>query len=253
MRSLWTGSISFGLVTIPVTMYSASKQRSINFDLLRREDLCPISYKKVCKADDKEVPLEQIVKGFEVSKGKYVILDDEDFKRAAQEKSDSIDIELFIDESEIDSIYYEKPYYLEPGKGGDKAYALLHKVLSKSKKVGIATMVFRAREDLVVVKPVGDLLAIVQLRYAEEIRSSEELKRPKQVKISSPEMESAQELVDKMKGTFDPAKHHDMYFKKLEKVIKAKAKGKKLKPVKKVARPAAPVDLVSQLKASLVA
>src|SRR5476649_2868406 len=145
MLPLWTGSLSFGLISIPVTMYSASKERSLDFAMLRKGDLCPISFKRVCKTSGEEVPYEDIVKGFEYRENKYVVLDEDDFKRASPEKSERIDIEAFVAEDEIDSKYYDKPYYLEPGKGADKAYVLLREALAQEKKVAVATMVFRQR------------------------------------------------------------------------------------------------------------
>ena len=129
MRSLWSGSISFGLINIPVSLYSATKDRALDFDMLRKDDLCPISFARVCRTTGEEVPYSEIVKGYEYREGDYVVLDKEDFKRAAPEKSSTIDIEEFVDEKEIDSIYYEKPYYLEPDKGADKAYVLLREAL----------------------------------------------------------------------------------------------------------------------------
>src|SRR5258708_32131251 len=147
MRSLWTGAISFGLITIPVNMYSAAKDRALDFDMLHKDDLGQINFKRVCSKDDEEVPYEQIVKGFKYREGRYVILEEDDFKRASPEKSERIDIEEFVLADDIDPEYYEKPYYLEPGKGADKAYVLLREALAQEKSVAVARMVFRARED----------------------------------------------------------------------------------------------------------
>jgi len=252
MHSIWTGSLSFGLISIPVTMYSASKERALDFSMLHKEDLSPISFKRVCKKTGEEVPYADIVKGFEYKEDQYVVLDHDDFKRASPEKSERIDIESFVDEHEIASQYYEKPYYLEPGKGADKAYLLLREALAQQKKVAVARMVFRQREDLVIVKPDGDLLLLNQLRYPDEIRDHEELKVPKHTEISRKEIAMAIDLIDKMTGKFEPKEFKDTYTEKLEAIIKAKAKGEKLKPIQKEEHKVAETpDLVEQLRASL--
>ncbi len=251
MHLLWTGSISFGLITIPVTMYSASKARTLEFNLLRKSDMSPISFKRVSSTTGEEVPYDEIVKGFEYKEGAYVVLDKEDFKRASPEKSERIDIEEFINWDEIDAKYYEKPYYLEPGKGADKAYVLLREALTQEKKMAVARMVFREREDLVVVKPDGDLLLVIQIRYEDELRTPIELKIPKSADVSKKEVTMAIELIDQMKGRFRPSSFHDTYTEKLMKIILDKAHGKKLQPLPKQSQPTEPTDLVAQLRASL--
>lgn len=243
--------MSFGLINIPVTLYSASKERALDFTMLHRDDLGPISYRKVCKKNGEEVSQDQIVKGFEYKEGAYVILDDEDFKRASEERSETIDIETFVLAEEIDPKYYEKPYYLEPGKGADKAYVLLREALAQEKRVAVARMVFRAKEDLVIIRSDGDILLLNQLRYNDEIRDTSELKIPDKVELSRGEIAMGIELIEKMHGKFTPEKYHDTYAEKLEKVIKAKARGEKLKPIAKVAKTAEPTDLVAQLRASI--
>lgn len=251
MRSLWSGSISFGLINIPVFMYSASKERSLDFSMLRKNDLCPISFKRVCRSTGEEVPYEQIVKGYEYRDGDYVVLDADDFKRAIPEETESIEIEEFVDESEVDTKYFQKPYYLEPGKGASKAYVLLREALAHAKKLAVARMVFRAREDLVVLKADGDLLIVNQLRYEDEIRDPKELKIPKGADISRNEVKMAVELIEKMEGKFDPKKYKDTYAERLKKIIEDKAKGKKFKPLPKRVKLTEPADLVAQLRASL--
>lgn len=252
MRSLWTGSISFGLISIPVTLYSAAKERALDFAMLRKDDLCPISFKRVCRNTGEEVPYDQIVKGYEYRDGDYVILNEEDFKRANPEASERIDIEEFVDEDDIAAKYYEKPYYLEPGKGADKAYLLLREALAQEKKVAVARMVFRAREDLVVLKPDGDLLVLLQLRYEDEIRDPKELTIPKNAHITRQEVGMAIELIEKMKGKFNPKNFHDTYTEKLEKIIEQKAHGKKFAPLPKTPHePTEHTDLIAQLRASL--
>lgn len=252
MRPLWTGSLSFGLITIPVIMYSASKDRALDFSMLRKSDFAPISFKRVTKTTGEEVPYEDIVKGFEYKENKYVVLEQEDFKRASPEKSERIDIEVFVEDSEIDTKLYDKPYYLEPGKGADKAYVLLREALAQEKKVAVARMVFRQREDLVVVKPDGNFLMLNQLRFLDELRSHEEVKAPHHAEVSRKEIEMAIELIEKMSGKFDPKDFKDTYTDKLEAIIKAKARGEKLKPIpQEKHKPAEQEDLVAQLRASL--
>ena len=252
MRPLWTGSLSFGLISIPVIMYSASKERALDFTMLRKGDLSPISFKRVSKKTGEEVPYEEIVKGFEYKEDKYVVLEQEDFKRASPEKSERIDIEAFVDEPEIDTKFYDKPYYLEAGKGADKAYVLLREALAQEKKVAVARMVFRQREDLVVVKPDGNFLMLNQLRFLDELRDHSELKAPHHAEVSRKEIAMAIELIEKMSGKFDPKEYKDTYTEKLEAIIKAKARGEKLKPISKEEhKPAEHADLVAQLQASL--
>lgn len=252
MRSLWTGSLSFGLISIPVMMYSASKERALDFSMLHKEDFSPISFKRVCTKTGEEVPFEDIVKGFEYKKDKYVVLEPEDFKRASPEKSERIDIEAFVAEQEIETKYYEKPYYLEPGKGADKAYGLLREALAQEKKVAVARMVFRQREDLVVVKPDDSILLLNQLRYPDELRDHGELTVPHRVDVSQKEIGMAIELIEKMTGKFEPKEFNDTYTEKLEAIIKAKARGEKLKPIPKEGHePTETTDLVEQLRASL--
>lgn len=252
MHALWTGSLSFGLITIPVTMYSASKERALDFSMLHKDDLGPISFKRICTKDGKEVPYEDIVKGFEYKEDKYVVLDKDDFKRASPEESERIDIEVFVNEVEIETKYYDKPYFLEPGKGADKAYILLREALAQEKKVAVARMVFRQREDLVVVKPDDNLLILNQMRFVDEIRDQSEVKLPHKAEISRKEIGMAIELIEKMSGKFDPKDFKDTYTDKLEAIIKAKARGEKLKTIVKAERPQVESsDLVAQLRASL--
>lgn len=252
MHSIWTGSLSFGLISIPVTMYSASKERALDFSMLHKEDLSPISFKRVCKKTGEEVPYSDIVKGFEYKEDQYVVLDHDDFKRASPEKSERIDIEAFVSEQEIDTKYYDKPYYLEPGKGADKAYGLLREALAQEKKVAVARMVFRQREDLVVVKPDDDILLLNQLRYPDELRDHTELKVPHSVDVSRKEIAMAIELIEKMTGKFEPKEFKDTYTEKLEAIIKAKARGEKLKPIPhEEHKQTESSDLVEQLRASL--
>ena len=165
MRSIWKGALSFGMIHIPVRLYSASKSRELKFKLLHKKDLSEIRYARICKADGKEIPWEEIVKGYEYQKGDYVVLTEEDFEKADIKKTRTIEILDFTDENEIDTLYYSSPYYLEPEKGAGKAYALLREALKRSKKVAVGRFVFRHHEHLGVVRPHGDLLVLHQLRH----------------------------------------------------------------------------------------
>lgn len=254
MRAMWTGSLSFGLINIPIRLYSATEDRGgLSFDMLHKKDLSPIRYARICKADGKEIPYEDIVKGYKYENGDYVVLLDEDFKRADIKKTKSIEIMDFVDEKEIDSIYYEKPYYLEPGKGADKAYVLLRESLLKSKKVGLGRFVFHTREHIAIIRPYGDLLILEQLRYQSEIRNPAELHIPKKTEASSREITMAIKLIDQLTAHFKPKSYHDTYTEELKKVIAEKAKGKKHRVAKKGKEPKiTPVhDIMHLLKESL--
>jgi DNA end-binding protein Ku len=249
MRSIWTGAIGFGLVNIPIKMYSAVQASELDLDMLDKKDHANIKFKRVNENTGKEVEWANIVKGYKLD-DRYVVLTDEDFAKASPEKSKIIGIEEFIEEHEIDSMYYETPYYLEPEKSGAKAYALLRDALHKTGKVAFGSFVLRNKEGLCVIKPVEEVLVLNRIRWAQEIRSSDELNIP--AGSSKPaEMKMAIELIDRLSGSFDISKYKDTYSDELMKLIKAKAKGKK---------PAAPAlrvvhspkkDLMAQLKASL--
>ena len=251
MRAIWSGSISFGLVNIPVKLYSGSESSTLELDMLRKKDLCPIKYLRVCKTDGKEVPYDEIVKGYEYSDGEYVVLTDKDFENASQEKTHLIDILDFVDEREIDTRYFEKPYYLEPDKTGPKAYALLREALKKSGKVGIASYVLRNRGSLGVVKALDDLLVLNEIRFQDEIRNPSVLKLPSGENLRAQEVELALSLIDQLTTRFEPAKYRDAYLDDLKKVIEEKAQGKEPKPAEKPAKPGKVVDMMELLKESL--
>ncbi|HEX5429537.1 MAG TPA: Ku protein [Patescibacteria group bacterium] len=251
MRAIWSGSLSFGLVNIPVKLYSATGENKLNLDMLHKKDLSPIRYARICRADGKEIPYEDIVKGYEYRKGDYVILTDEDFKKANVEKTKAIEIQEFVKESEIDTIYFEKPYYLEPEKGAEKAYALLRESLKKSKKIGIAKFVLRNREKLAAIKQSGNALVLEQMRFDEDIRSTSDLSLPDSKKAGSREIEIALALIDQLTEAFDPSEFKDTYTDDLKKVIEAKAKGKPIKAKGRVRKNTDVADLMSVLKKSL--
>lgn len=251
MRAIWSGSINFGLVNIPVRLYPASEDKNLDFDYLHKKDLSPVRYAKICEKEEKEIKYEDLVRGFEINEGEYIVVTDDDLKRAAPEKTESIQILSFAKEDEIDSKYYETPYYIEPSKGASKAYYLLHEALESSKTVAIASFILRTRETLGVLKTQGGLIVLNRMRYQEEIRDSSELSIPSKEQISKTEIDMATSLIKKLTKKFDPSDYHDTYREKLEKLIKAKSKGKKI-PEIKAPKPTAKVeDLMSLLKESL--
>jgi len=253
MRSIWSGSISFGLVNIPVKLGSAVESSSdISFDMLSKKDMAPIRYARIDTETGKEVAWKDIVKGYEYAKGKYVVVTEEDFAKASPEKSKSIDIIQFVKEEEIAPIYYEKPYYITPGKGAEKSYHLLLKALEESGTVGLAEFMLRNRMHMCAIKPHNGVLLINQLRYDEEIREAPEVPAAKSEKISPKEVQLAGKLIDQLTEKFDPKAFKDTYVAELKKVIKAKAAGKQIRIVDEPKKPTGAVkDLMEVLKASL--
>lgn len=250
MRSLWKGSIGFGLVNIPVALYGATDESNIAFVSLDKSTKGRIRYKKVSETSGKEVKSEDIVKAYEVD-GQYVTLDDGDFDKALPTKKDHIDIVQFVSDKEIDALYYEKPYFLAPEKGGERAYALLREALRKEDKGALGLFVFHNREWVCLLKPSGDALVLHRLRFAEEVRSSEDLKVPS-VTIKPDELKMATSLISQLTKPFKPEAFKDDYSAKLLQVIEAKAKGKstKFKPMR-VVHNTHTEDLMAKLKASL--
>ena len=253
-RAIWKGSISFGLVNIPIALYPATRREEFKFRLLRKSDLSPVNYKRVAEKDGKEVPWDQIVKGYEYEKGKYVVLKDEDFERVDLEATQTVDIQDFVNVDEIDPIFFYKPYYLEPQKGGDKAYALLRDALEDSRKVGIAKVVIKTRQYLAGVKPEDGALVLELMHFADELADTGKLHLPKKVEVGKREMNMAKSLIDSMSAQWNPEKYHDDYREALMEVIEAKveAGGKEIeaKP-KKAPKPTKVIDLVSVLQKSL--
>jgi len=254
MRAIWKGSISFGLVNIPIALYPATRREELKFRLLRAKDLSPVSYKRVAEADGKEVPWDEIVKGYEYEKGKYVVLKDEDFQRVDLEATQTVDIQDFVDEEEIDPMFFYKPYYLEPQKGGDKAYVLLRDALEDSKKVGIAKVVIKTRQYLAGVKAEDGVLVLELMHFAEELAEADKLHVPKKIEPGKREMNMAKSLIDSMSAKWNPEKYRDDYREALMEVIeeKVEAGGKEIeeKP-KKAPKPTKVIDLVSVLQQSL--
>jgi len=253
-RAIWKGSISFGLVNIPIGLYPATRKEELRFRLLRKTDLSPVNYKRVAEKDGKEVPWDQIVKGYEYEKGKYVVLKEEDFQRVDLEATQTVDIQDFVDQEEIDPIFFYKPYYLEPQKGGDKAYALLRDSLKEKKKVGIAKVVIKTREYLAGVKPEDGALVLELMHFADELVDTSKLDLPNKVEVGKRELHMASALVDSMSSKWNPEKYKDDYKEALMEVIeeKVEAGGKEIeeKP-KKAPKPTKVIDLVKVLQQSL--
>jgi DNA end-binding protein Ku len=253
-RAIWKGSISFGLVNIPIALYPATRREEFKFRLLRKSDLSPVSYKRVAEKDGKEVPWDQIVKGYEYEKGKYVVLKDEDFERVDLEATQTVDIQDFVAQDEIDPIFFYKPYYLEPQKGGDKAYALLRDALKDSNKVGIAKVVIKTRQYLAGVKPEDGVLVLELMHFADELADPGKLHVPKKTEVGKREMNMAKSLIDSMSSKWNPEKYRDDYREALMEVIEEKVEtgGKEIeeKP-KKARKPTKVIDLVSVLQKSL--
>ncbi|HEX4638212.1 MAG TPA: Ku protein [Chthoniobacterales bacterium] len=251
MRPTWKGSISFGLVYIPISVYPATREEKLSFRQLRKTDLSPIKYKKVAEVDMKEVPADQIVKGYEYEKGRYIIMSDEDFEKVRIESTHSIDITDFVDIEKVDPKFFYKPYFLEPQKGGEKAYALLHKALSGTGKIGIAKVVIANREYLAAVKPDGLFLVLELMHFASEVLSPQELNRPK-TELNDKELKMANALIDSMSSDWQPEKYRDEYRDAVMEIIENKAKNKQLPPAPAAApRTTNVVDLVKVLQESI--
>jgi DNA end-binding protein Ku len=253
-RAIWKGSISFGLVNIPIALYPATRREELKFRLLRKTDLSPVNYKRVAEKDGKEVPWNEIVKGYEYEKGKYVVLRDDDFQRVDLEATQTVDIQDFVDLEEIDPIFFYKPYYLEPQKGGDKAYALLRDALKDTNKVGVAKVVIKTRQYLAGVKPEDGALVLELMHFADELADPEKLRVPKKLEVGKREMNMAKSLIGSMTSKWQPEKYKDDYREALMDVIeeKVEAGGKEIeeKP-RKAPTPTKVIDLVSVLQKSL--
>ena len=250
MRPIWTGAIGFGLVNIPVKIYSATESSNLDLDMLDKKDHAHIKYMRVNENSGKEVEWGNIVKGYKYNDD-YVVLDDKDFEAASAKKTKTIEISDFVKEDEISSLYYETPYYLQPDKSGTRPYKLLLDALKKTKKVGVASFVMRNKEALAILRPDGDVIVLNKIRFEEEIRDPNELTLPKNAEVKPAELKMAITLIDQLTAKFDISKYKDTYNDELLKLIKAKAGGKKIKaPVMKVVH-SKTKDLMDQLKASL--
>jgi len=253
MAAIWKGSLTFGLVNIPVELKTAVRADHISFRLLHKEDLSPVKYERVCQAEGEPVPWNEIVKGYEYEKGKFVVLTDEDFKTAALEQSKTIDILDFVKEDEIDPRYFETPYYLVPAKGGEKPYALLREAIRQTGSVGIGKIIIRQTQHLAAVKVVGDALVLEIMRFANELVDAKEFSFPSREAIRPQELQMAEQLIANLAEPFDPTRYTDEYRANLMKIIKAKMKGKKVKleEPEGEAPDSDVLDLMSRLRASL--
>jgi len=250
MRSIWTGSISFGLINIPIKVFSAVQESSLDLDMLDSKDHSNIKFIRVNELTGKEVAYENIVKGYKMDSG-YVILEDEDFEAADAVKTKTIEIISFVNEKEIDSLYYEQPYYLEPEKSAMKAYALLRDALQLSGKVGVTTFVLRNKEGLAILKPYKNVIVLNRIRFSQEIKEPSELKLPAVSKTKTREMDMANKLIDQLTEKFNIGRYKDTYTAKLLKIIKEKSKGKKISVPKMKVVHRQSDNLMDMLKASL--
>ena len=260
-RSMWKGAISFGLVHIPVEMYPAVSSNSLDLSMLDRRDFAPIGFKRYNKNTGKEVSWDDIVKGYEYESGEYVVLSDEDLRRANPEATQTIDILAFVDAEDVPLLYYDHPYYLAPGKGGDKVYALLRETLKEVGKIGIANVVIRVKQHLAALVCIGDTIVLNTLRYPDEIRETDDLKIPspkaKAATISAKELKMAMALVEGMSEDWKPNQYHDTYREDVLALVQKKIKAKQTKtitmpdPDEKPAKTTNVIDLVSLLQASL--
>jgi len=253
-RAIWTGAISFGLVNVPVKLYSAVSKQTVRFHQLHAPDGVRIQQKRVCPAEDKEVPYEEIVKGYEISPDHYVVITPDELEAIEPRKTKTIDIEDFVDLDEIDPLYYDHPYYLLPGQGAQKPYKLLVEAMKQANKVGIARVVIRTKEQLVAIRPVGEILAMASMNFADEVVDPDSFdEQPgEETDTSKREVEMAQELIASLTSEFDPTKYHDSYRERVLEMIEAKADGQEIavQPVEE----AEPVpDLMAALEASLAA
>ena len=251
-RSIWKGSIAFGLVNIPVELYSAVRDHRPKFRLLHAKDESPVQYERICQTEGKPVGWEELVKGYEYEKGQFVVLTKDDFKTAALEKTKTVDILDFVDPKDVDDRYFETPYYLQPGKGADRSYALLRDAIRDSGKIGISKIILREAQHLAAVEAIGDALVLTMMRFPDELADLGEFRFPKAEGTRASELRMARQLVENLSAEWEPEKYTDEYVENLKRIIQAKIKGRKPKlQGREVERPAEVVDLMARLKASL--
>jgi DNA end-binding protein Ku len=249
---MWKGSLAFGLVNIPIELYSATRDHRPRFRLLHAKDEAPIKYERVCQSEGKPVNWEDLVKGYEYEKGQFVVLTKDDFKTAAVEKTKTIDILDFVDPQEIDERYFETPYYLQPAKGAERSYALLREAIRDSAKIGIAKIILRESQHLAGVEAIGDALVLTMMRFADELADLGEFRFPATNGIRPAELKMAKQLVETLSAKWEPEKYTDEYVENLKRVIQAKLKGRKPKlKERETPQGAEVVDLMARLRASL--
>jgi DNA end-binding protein Ku len=251
-RSIWKGSIAFGLVNIPVELYSAVRDHRPRFRLLHAKDESPVKYERVCQTEGKPVAWEDLVKGYEYEKGQFVVLTKDDFKTAALQKTKTIDILDFVDPKAIDERYFETPYYLLPGKGAERSFALLREAIRESGQIGIGKMILRDAQHLAAVEVIDDAIVLTMMRFADELADLSDFKFPKAEGLRKPELAMARQLIDHLSAEWNPEKYTDEYTNNLKRLIDAKLKGKKPKlEGRDTPREANVVDLMERLRASL--
>jgi DNA end-binding protein Ku len=255
-RSMWSGAISFGLVNVPIKLYSAVSRKTVRFNQLNKETGNRIQQRRVDPETGEDVPYEQIVKGFELTRERYVIVTPEELEALDPEKTRTIDIVDFVDLEEIDPIYYDHPYYLVPDKGAAKAYGLLLGAMERAGKVAIAKVVLRQKEQLVAVRPAGDLLMMETMIFHDEVVPQDELEElpaAKDLKVSDRELTMAEQLIDSLSTDFDPSRYRDEYREKVLELIERKAQGEEIAVQPEAPEPAKVPDLMAALEASLAA
>ena len=251
-RALWKGALSFGLVNIPIELHTAVRDTRPHFRMLHARDQSPIRFQRVCERDGTPVAWEDLVKGYEYEKGRFVVLTKADFQAAALEKSRTVDILDFVQANEIDDRYFETPYYLLPGKGGDRAYALLREAIRASGRIGIAKFILRESQHLAAIEVIGEALVLSIMRFADELADVGTFTFPSASAVRSQELEMARMLVENLAAPWDPAKYTDDYRQNLMKVIRAKLKGKPAKlEAHEEKQSAEVVDLMERLRRSL--
>jgi DNA end-binding protein Ku len=255
-RSIWSGAISFGLVNVPIKLYSAVNRKTVRFNQLNRDTGNRIQQKRVDPETGEEVTYDQIVKGYELTKDRYVVITPEELDALDPEKTRTIDIEDFVDLADIDPVYYDHPYYLVPDKGAAKAYGLLLGAMKESEKVAIARVVIRSKEQLVAIRPAGDILMMETMLFHDEVVPSddiEELPDAQEIKASDRELKMAQQLIDSLSSAFEPERYHDEYREKVLEMIERKAAGEEIAVQPEAPQPARVPDLMAALEASLAA
>jgi DNA end-binding protein Ku len=254
-RAMWSGSISFGLVNVPVKLYSAARNQDVRFNQIHAEDGGRIRMKRVCEADGEEVPYDEIVKGYEVGPDQYVKIAPEELDALAPSVTEGIEIEEFVDLSDIDPVFFENSYYLAPDKGGVKAYALLLNAMRESNKIAIGRVVLRQKQYLVALRPAGDALSMATLYYPDEVVEQEAIDGlPKEMpEVSERELSMAQQLIETLSTQFEPGKYHDEYRERVMELIEKKASGQEVVIAEREEKPKRVVDLMAALEASIAA
>ncbi len=253
-RSIWSGSLSFGLVNVPVQLLSSTRDRQVRFHQLDSEDLTPIEVRRYCSEEDVEVPYEEVVAGYEVDDGEYVMLTDEDFAAAAPEKTKTIDIDEFVDLADIDPIYFDHPYFLAPmgGEGASRAYVLLREVMEREGRAALGRFVLRNKEYLAAIRPREGALTLTTMVFADEVRPTDTIRdMVGDTKAPKKEVDAAVELIEAMSADWDPAQYEDRHRKRLLEVIKSKGEGKTIEPIDDGEAPSEVPDLMAALEATL--